>query len=94
MERSLSLAYSCCWQGVRSDVARWEAEQLALVRLGVANVRWACAAPRLATHRKQMPIAANVRCYMLNRPTQINELLKCTLVLFSFCEGSAINKPI
>jgi hypothetical protein len=38
---------------------RWEAEQLALVRLGVANVRWACAAPRLATHREQMPIAAN-----------------------------------
>lgn len=32
---------------------------LALVRLGVANVRWACAAPRLATHRKQMTIAAN-----------------------------------
>jgi hypothetical protein len=37
-----------------------KAEQLALVRLGVANVRWVCAAPRLATHRKQMPIAANV----------------------------------
>ena len=53
-------AYSGCWQGVRSDVVRWEPEQLALVRLGVANVRWACAALRLATHRKQMPIAANV----------------------------------
>ena len=38
---------------------RWQAEQLALVRLGVANVRWVCAAPRLATHRKQMPIGAN-----------------------------------
>jgi hypothetical protein len=39
--RAHYLAYSCCWQGVRSDVVRWEAEQLALVRLGVANVRWA-----------------------------------------------------
>lgn len=53
------MAYTCCWQGVRSDVARWEAEQLALVRLGVANVRWPCAAPRIATPRLQMPIAAN-----------------------------------
>lgn len=44
-------AYSCCWQGVRSDVVRLEAEQLALVRLGVANVRWVCAALRLATPR-------------------------------------------
>jgi len=43
---------------------RWEAEQLALVRLGVANVRWTCAAPRLATPRKQMPIAANEHLYM------------------------------
>jgi len=56
----LCFAYSWCWQGVRWDFVRWEAEQLALVRLGVANVRWACAAPRLSTPRKQMPIAANV----------------------------------
>lgn len=36
-------------------------EQLALVRLGVANVRRVCAALRLATPRKKMPIAANER---------------------------------
>lgn len=29
------MAYTCCWQGVWSDVVRWEAEQLALVRLAV-----------------------------------------------------------
>jgi len=51
-------AYSWYWQNeAMACVMGW---LLALVRLGVANVRLACAAPRLATHRKQMPIAANV----------------------------------
>jgi len=51
------MAHSWCWQNEASACAMgW---LLALVRLGVANVRWACAAPRLATHRKQMPIADN-----------------------------------
>jgi len=45
---------------------------LALVRLGVANVRWDCAAPRIATHRKQMPIAANVSsAYAVKKATRI-----------------------
>ena len=42
------------------SVSTWAGWLLALVRLGVANVRWACAAPRIATPRLQMPIAANV----------------------------------
>ncbi|MCA6391550.1 MAG: hypothetical protein IM607_09215 [Cytophagales bacterium] len=33
------------------SVSMWAGWLLALVRLGVANVRWACAAPRLATPR-------------------------------------------
>jgi len=51
-----------------------------------------CVAP-LATFYCGRNIAHNEQSYMLNRPIQMNELLKCTLVLFSFCEGSAINKP-
>lgn len=54
------MAYTCCWQNEGSACEMgW---LLALVRLGVANVRWPCAAPRLATPRKQMPIAANGLC--------------------------------
>ncbi len=56
------MEYSGCWQNEGSACEMgW---LLALVRLGVANVRWACAAPQLATHRKQMPIAANERMFM------------------------------
>lgn len=51
-----------------------------------------CVAP-LAWLVQRSNIAHNEQSYMLNRPTQMNELLKCTLVLFSFCEGSAINNP-
>jgi hypothetical protein len=54
----------------RSPV-RWM-RLLALVRLGVANVRWPCAAPRLATPRLQMPIAANEQILLLNKGILMN----------------------
>jgi hypothetical protein len=54
------------------SVSMWAGWLLPLVRLGVANVRWACAAPRLATPREQMPIAANASNVAVSFLTDLN----------------------